>query len=748
MYLFPQLTAGSLKMNFLRVLIFIVALPCCGQIGRTVDKDSIIRLQKSAIELSQLRKFNKALTSSHNALKYASYVENDSLIAESYRTLGVIYIRMQHGALAIENYKNAIPHYERSNNRKGLMKIHNNIGYYLFKNGSYEAAEKQLRISLELSKEFPGTISSIYPKYNIGQLYLTKKEYEKSADCFQKVIAYCTNGSYYPKKSKILETARYFLGLALVKQQKIIAAKDEFEQAVAICNSGKQNHTELLSLLHEELAKIHTILGDEKAALEALEKHVDYYEKDNIESKAKTLEEIILKYGIEEYEGRLEAIEDERIEKEFYIDKYKKLLFILIIILFVLALLTGFFYLNQRLRVKTNILLSAQNRQLFEAKKQIENVSKIRSNFFSLISHELRTPLYAIIGMTNLLLLEKPEAFQERYLKSLKFSGEHLLAIINNILQMNKIEASKMNIIEDKIDLQKSIKNVITSISFLMKENGNQIHVFIDEEIPEHLLGDSLKISQILFNILDNAARYTLGGNINLAVHKINETQETVLLKFSIQDDGLGIPQQKKHVIFEHLEEGVVLHEGNGYLDLGLGLTTVNNLLRVLKSKLYLKSVLNKGSEFYFELEIKKAGSEKEEDEIATQRIYDFKNINVLIVDDNAVNGLLTQKILEKKQIQTKVVHSGFSAIDILDKQSFDLVLMDMFMPKLNGIETIERIRESDNHIPIILLTAMEITDAYAKVVNTEISGVISKPFEPEMLYDNIQAIINQNSEV
>jgi CheY-like chemotaxis protein len=219
-------------------------------------------------------------------------------------------------------------------------------------------------------------------------------------------------------------------------------------------------------------------------------------------------------------------------------------------------------------------------------------------------------------------------------------------------------------------------------------------------------------------------------------------------LKFSVKDNGLGIPQQKKHVIFENLEKGIVLNENNGYLDLGLGLTTVNNLLKVLKSKLHLRSVLNRGTEFYFELKLQKVAVSNVEDEIEYEnKVYDFKNLSILIVDDNAVNGLLTQKILERQQIQTKVVLSGFSALDIIEKQKFDLILMDMFMPKLNGLETIQKIRENNNNIPIILLTAMEISDAYSKVVNTKISGVISKPFDPEILYDKIDYVIQQSSE-
>jgi signal transduction histidine kinase/CheY-like chemotaxis protein len=544
-----------------------------------------------------------------------------------------------------------------------------------------------------------------------------------------------------------LQTTHYFNGQALFEEGKIEAARKEYEKAISFCDPKNENHTELLSLVYEHLAEVYAEKQDKEAEITALEKHIYFYELFSVQNKDKTLSEIVLKYGINDYEGRLENIEKQQDEKESYIGNYKKLTTILIVILILLVLLTGVFYLNQRAKIKTNALLSGQNRQLFEAKKQIENVSKIRSNFFSLISHELRTPLYAIIGMTNLLLLEKPEQYQERYLKSLKFSGEHLLAIINNILQMNKMEASKMKIIEENVDLRKSIKNVISSVSFLVKENRNIIDIKIDENIPSQLLGDSLKISQILFNLLDNAVRYNMEANIRLKINKIAETAETVTLKFSIKDNGLGIPQQKKHIIFENLEKGIILRENNGYLDLGLGLTTVNNLLKVLKSRLHLRSVLNKGSEFYFELLLLKTEISETYDQDFENKIYHLNNLKILIVDDNAVNGLLTQKILERKDVETKVVHSGFSALDILDKQYFDLILMDMFMPKLNGLETIQKIRENDNNIPIILLTAMEISDAYAKVVDTKISGVITKPFEPEMLYDKIEYVIHGSSE-
>ncbi len=718
-----------------------------GQINRTVDKDSIIQLHAIAEKLSSQRKFNEALITSQKALKHANFIENDSLIAESYRTLGIVYIRMEYGKLAIENYRNSISYYERSNNQKGLMKIYNNIGYYLFKRGKYEEAEKQLRQSLELSKKFPEDLSSIFPKYNIGQLYLKQKKYTNASDCFNKVIAYCDTSASYDSSTKILPTAYYFNGQALFGQQKIKEATTTYKKLIELSDENDSRYYELLALAYEDLIKIYRKQQDESAELEALEKHVYFYELHKLKEKDKTFEEILLKYGIDEYESRLEVIEEERKLKEDYINWYDKLIYVLIVSLVILLLFTGFFYLNQRWRVRTNSLLSKQNKQLFEAKKQIENVSKIRSNFFSLISHELRTPLYAIIGMTNLLLLEKPEEYQKKYLKSLKFSGEHLLAIINNILQMNKIEASKMNTVEEVIDLKKSVQNVMTSVSFLVKENKNKIEVKFDDEIPDQLLGDSLKISQILFNLLDNAARYTYDGNITLAITKVEETNENLVLKFLIKDDGLGIPQQKKHIIFENLEKGVVLDEGNSYLDLGLGLTTVNNLLKVLKSELHLKSVLNEGSEFYFQLELLKPEIEETTTTTFDVKEYDFNGLNILIVDDNAVNGLLTQKILERQNIETKVVHSGFSALDILDDQEFDLILMDMFMPKLNGVETIEKIRESNNNIPIILLTAMEISEAYAKVVDTEISGVISKPFDPEILYNKIDYVIQSTNE-
>jgi len=735
-------------MNVLRLFfVFFVTSLSYGQIGRTVDSDSIIQLQTSANELSLQRKFNEALSNSQEALKYAIFIENENLVAESYRIVGIVYMRMQYKALAIENYKKSIPYYKRSNDEKGLMKLYNNIGRYFYENNEYEAAEKQLRKSLALSEKYGDDYSSIYSKYNLGQLFLSKKQYLKAEDCFERVIEYSIDNPNYLVKSNILQTAFYYSGSALFGQRKIEAAKKQYEKAISFCDPKNKNHAELLSLAYEKLAKVYAKKQDKEAELIALEKHIYFYELFSIERKDKTLSEIVLKYGLNDYEGRLENIENQQEEKETYIENYKKLTTILIIILIVLGLLTGVFYLNQRARIKTNALLSGQNRQLFEAKKQIENVSKIRSNFFSLISHELRTPLYAIIGMTNLLLLEKPEEYQERYLKSLKFSGEHLLAIINNILQMNKIEASKMKIIEENVDLRKCIKNVTSSVDFLVKENRNVIDVKLDENIPSELLGDSLKISQILFNLLDNAVRYNMEANIRLKINVIAETAETITLKFSIKDNGLGIPQQKKHIIFENLEKGIILSENNGYLDLGLGLTTVNNLLKVLKSRLHLRSVLGKGSEFYFELQLLKTEVSETADEDFENKIYHLNDLKILIVDDNAVNGLLTQKILERKDVETKVVHSGFSALDILDQQSFDLILMDMFMPKLNGLETIQKIRENDNDIPIILLTAMEISDAYAKVVDTKISGVITKPFEPELLYDKIEYVIHGANE-
>ena len=735
-------------MNALRAfLLFLVfSIPSFGQTGRTVGVDSIVQLHTSAKKQLQLRKFDQALAYGQRALKHANLLENDSLVAESYRTIGSIYLQIRSQALAIENYDKAIAYYREKNNERFLLTIYNNITKQLWKNGVFAEAEKYLKKSLSCSKKFSDEIASIVPKYYMGRLFLEKKEYVKAKDCFDQVIKFCADHPKYEVDNELLEQAYYYNGKVLSLTGKVDDSQEYYQKVISLCDPSHKTHLELLSYVYQDLALIYKQQGDIEGELAALEKQATYYEAYHEQQKEETLSEIVLKYGLDDYENRLEAIEDERETKEVYINNYRRLTTILVIILIVLGMLTGIFYLSQRAKIRTNALLSAQNQELFEAKKQIENVSKIRSNFFSLISHELRTPLYAIIGMTNLLLLEKPEKYQERYLKSLKFSGEHLLSIINNILQMNKIEASKMKAIQENVDLRKSVNNVVNSVDFLVKENRNLIDVKIDEQIPKQLIGDSLKISQILFNLLDNAVRYNMESTIRLRIYLVSETNETVTLKFSVKDNGLGIPQQKKHVVFENLEKGIVLGEDNGYLELGLGLTTVNNLLRVLKSKLHLRSVLSKGSEFYFELQLGKIKTGREEDDFENKD-YQFDNLKILIVDDNAVNGLLTQKILERKQIETKVVNSGYSALEIIQQQTFDLILMDMFMPKLNGLETIQKIRESNNDIPIILLTAMEISDAYAKVVDTKISGVISKPFEPEMLYDKIDHVIHQSNE-
>ncbi|MEM6684710.1 MAG: response regulator [Bacteroidota bacterium] len=730
------------------LLFFIFVTVVHGQTADVVTKDSIIRLQAAAKEMVGKRKFNQAIRYSERALKHAFQLQHDSLQAEGYRTLGMVYIQMQFQEGAIENYDKAISYFTEKNNEKRLMEIQSEIGHYLLNSDQLEAAATHLQVALKLSEKFPNSISSVYPKYYSGQLFLREGKYDKASVCFQKIIAYFEANPTQKSKNTIVLGAYYFSGKVAFLKDNIDEAIPFYKSAISFSDAANKDHLEILSLAHKDLAEIYAKNGDTNAELAALEKHIKAHEAYHTYKKEALLSEIVSKYGIDEYEDRLEIIENDQEVKEIYIDNYQRLTTILVVILVVLVLLTGVFYLNQRARVRTNALLSGQNRQLIEAKNQIENVSKIRTNFFSLISHELRTPLYAIIGMTNLLLLEKPEKFQERYLKSLKFSGENLLAIINNILQMNKVEASKMQAIEENVDLRKNVKNVLTSVNFLVKENRNTIDIKIDEHIPTQLLGDSLKISQILFNLLDNAVRYNRETNVRLRIKQISETTETVLLKFSVKDNGLGIPQQKKHVVFENLAKGIVLTEDNGYLDLGLGLSTINNLLKVLKSKLHLRSVLNKGSEFYFELELKKVEITSIEEDIEFEnKTYNFEDVSVLIVDDNAVNGLLTQKILERKHIQTKVVLSGFSALDIIEKQQFDLILMDMFMPKLNGLETIEKIRENNHDIPIILLTAMEVSDAYSKAVNANISGIISKPFEPEMLYDKIDEVIHQTSE-
>lgn len=406
--------------------------------------------------------------------------------------------------------------------------------------------------------------------------------------------------------------------------------------------------------------------------------------------------------------------------------------------LVIISILSISLFRNNQIKLKTNDLLQTKNSELEQARDAAVSAMEAKSNFLSTVTHELRTPLYAVTGLTHLLLDENPADHQKEHLKSLKFSGDYLLNFINDILQINKIDADKLEPLNIEFKLKKVIADVVDSLQQNAKENNTKVILDYDQKIPNNLLGDPLKISQIFMNLIGNALKFTKDGQVDVVAKLKSRDDENITVYFEVRDNGIGISEQQQKNIFDSFEQGSI-QINREYGGTGLGLTIVKSLLGLFDSSINLKSTLGEGSTFYFDLDLKVEETSLEEVpfEMSVDD-FDFEGLHVLVVEDNKINQVITKKMLSKKGITCDIANNGNEAIDAAKANEYACILMDIHMPGISGTEATIQIRKFNETIPIIALTAISMEDSLDEFYAAGCNAVVTKPFKPEVFYQKI----------
>jgi signal transduction histidine kinase/FixJ family two-component response regulator len=370
---------------------------------------------------------------------------------------------------------------------------------------------------------------------------------------------------------------------------------------------------------------------------------------------------------------------------------------------------------------------------------ELEKASKVKDEFFSNMNHEIRTPLNAIVGFTELLMRTKLSEDQRNMLKLVKSASDLLLSIVNDILDYSKIESGKLTLESELFDL----KDCIFVIYELLKVKSNakniNFELFLDNNLPKYVKGDKTRLSQILTNLLGNAIKFTNVGFVKLKVELLGKTKETVDIKFSVIDSGIGIAQDKLCKVFQRFEQAET-STTRSYGGTGLGLSISKSLIELHGGNLKLESTLGKGSDFHFSLKfnnppiqeldlMKTAQIQKQKLKIVNKSI--LNNLNILLVEDTDVNVQLVKRVLESEGINLDVAGNGRISIDKLRMKKYDLILMDIQMPIMNGLEATEYIRkELKVDIPIIALTANASASEKEKCLSLKMNDYITKPFK------------------
>lgn len=695
------------------------------------------------IELSNFNiktnNYKFSLAFAQKAIDYAESTKDIKAQAYAHYTLGAIYFELKKYDDAIETYYKSVALYNTLPPSSEQAFCYYQLGLCFMEKDDYSLAENYFNKAkiIYTSIKIPDAIELL--NLQKGIVYKAKGQYKSAIPIFDQIIAKPDAQDVFRTKAEAL----YQIGNIEIDNNRGNLALNYLNRAYTL--NAKYKNIDQKAKILLSLSRVYEKLLDINKAHSFLKQHIQL--KDSIAHLNTE------KLGSEDYvqfkeSERLKTIElmDKENKEQQKANKVAKLISILAIALIsILSLLSLSLYKNNIIRNQSNLLLKEKNNELLLAKEKAEKASKARSEFLSTVSHELRTPLNAINGITHLLLEENPRESQMNYLTSLKFSGNYLLTFINEILEINRIESSAIEVETISFNLKLLLVNIQHSLKELASINNNAFTIEIDPAIPDFLLGDPTKLSQIFLNLINNALKFTKNGEVKVILQANEINEEFTSIHFKVLDTGIGIPEEKIDAVFDSFSQGSI-EINRKYGGTGLGLTIVKKLIDILGGKIKLESKVGKGSSFSFDLSFKIA-----EEKMVLENLTDFDDSilnekKVLLIEDNKINQMITKKMVENKGMVCEVIDNGEDAIEAVKNNTYDLVLMDVHLPGINGTIATQTIRTFDKKTKIIALTAISLNENREMLLSYGMNDVITKPFDPMEFYRIITKNLSKNS--
>jgi len=745
--------------------------------------------------------FENALECDRKTLSLYHSLNDNSGLAYAFNSLAVTLSDMGYSNEAIKNYIEAELLMTQLNDSSGLQMVYVNMGVALDNLRDYEGALRLYHKSLDI-----GMALDLYDELgdvfnNMAEAYVALKKYDLAYGYYLKAQDIYQNTGQVEGMAMIQGNLADYFRLS----GNDLLAEELYKKAIEEYTRIKGNHGLCMNMVG--LGKVYLAQGDFKEALSILRKALELAKSNNyipelIEAQ-RTISQVYFftKRYPEAYESFLEydlmkdslynstrTVEFDRLRKSFEADKNQRDLealqlqrekdmiisvqkdrwgyALIVITVMLLGFLITVVLLYQRLR-NTNMLLEKRGEDLINKNKEIEKQtrqlqvanakllsekklaeisSEAKAEFVSVLSHEIRTPLNAIIGLTHLLKSELSEDERQKHIDSLSYSAENLIGFTTNILELSRLDAGRIEIQDESFHLLELLNRIKTTFEPALKEKELSLEVNCDADVPILISGDRVRLTQVLLNLISNAIKYTDTGGVRVQVEKCSETEHTISLCFMVIDTGMGIEEGLQDKIFDRYsrlqKESTLTPQGTG-----LGLSIAKTLTELMGGTIVFSSEPGQGSTFKVKLPFSKAQKENSKELNKTKSEVlngvSLAGKHILLVEDNPVNVLFTKKILSGWGIEVDIAENGLVAVEKAQEKDFDLILMDLQMPEMNGIDASKRISKFSPDIPIIALTANADGDTSKLLESAPMCDLLEKPFRPDELKQKIERWIN-----